>query len=97
MQLDFDIIRNFFTKQPVVKAWLFGSFARGDQNDQSDVDIIVVFDEKAKVSLFDHIAIMQALEKILKISVDLVTAGTLHPLINEQAEKDKILIYERTT
>ena len=35
------IIQNYFTTQPVVKAWIFGSFARGEADDQSDFDILV--------------------------------------------------------
>lgn len=45
------IIQEYFKTQPVEKAWLFGSFARGEETENSDVDILVVFDKNAKVSL----------------------------------------------
>jgi len=35
-------IADYFKTQPVVKAWLFGSFARGEETPLSDVDILVV-------------------------------------------------------
>ncbi len=38
------IIADYFKTQPVVKAWLFGSFARGEETPESDVDILVEFD-----------------------------------------------------
>ena len=39
-----DNIRQYFSTQPVRKAWLFGSFSRGEETAQSDVDILVEFD-----------------------------------------------------
>ena len=38
-------IADYFKTQPVLKAWLFGSFARGEQTPESDVDILVQFDQ----------------------------------------------------
>ncbi len=38
------IIADYCKTQPVVKAWLFGSFARGEETPESDVDILVEFD-----------------------------------------------------
>ena len=37
-------IVTYFKTQPVLKAWLFGSFARGEQTEKSDIDIMVAFD-----------------------------------------------------
>ena len=37
-----DTIREYFKTQPVLKAWLFGSFARGEETEDSDVDITVI-------------------------------------------------------
>ena len=37
-------IAEYFKTQPVVKAWIFGSFARGEETPTSDVDILVVLD-----------------------------------------------------
>lgn len=44
-------LRDYFATQPIEKAWLFGSYSRGEQTEESDVDILVTFDDKAKVSL----------------------------------------------
>ena len=92
-------IRTYFETQPVLKAWLFGSYARGEQTADSDVDILVVFDQEdgKKVSLLRHIGIALGLEDLLGKKVDLITEGTLLPFARESAEKDKILIYERAS
>lgn len=90
-------IQRYFAGQPVAKAWLFGSASRGEETPDSDVDILVKFDPDANVGLFKHAAMIRDLEAILCRAVDLVTEGTLFPWVNEQIEKDKILIYERKT
>ena len=91
------IIANYFKTQPVLKAWLFGSYARGEETPQSDVDILVVLDQKTGkgVSLLKHISIANGLEDLLGKKVDLITEGTLLPFVLETAENDKTLIYER--
>ena len=89
------IIQNYFTTQPVVKAWIFGSFARGEADDHSDIDILVSFDKDAKVSLFQYAHIICQLEELLQRKVDLVEEGTLLPFAQQTANHDKILIYER--
>ena len=94
-----NVIRAYFATQPVLKAWLFGSYARGEQTPDSDVDILVVFDEEngRKVSLLRHIGIALGLEDLLGKKVDLITEGTLLPFAKETADKDKVLIYERAS
>ena len=94
-----NVIRAYFATQPVLKAWLFGSYARGEQTPDSDVDILVVFDEEngRKVSLLRHIGIALGLEYLLGKKVDLITEGTLLPFAKETADKDKVLIYERAS
>lgn len=88
-------IRLFFASQPVDKAWLFGSFSRGEETPESDLDILVSFIPGARVSLLDHARMQLALEEKTGRPVDLVTEGTLLPFAASSAEHDKILIYER--
>ena len=92
-------IQAYFATQPVLRAWLFGSYARGEQTPDSDVDILVVFDQKngKRVSLLKHIGIALGLEDLIGKKVDLITEGTLLPFAQETAEKDKVLIYERVS
>lgn len=91
-----DNIRQYFTTQPVKKAWLFGSFSRGEETAESDVDILVEFDRTGKpVTLLTYARIWRELEERLGRSVDLVEEGTLKPYAVESANHDKQLIYER--
>jgi len=88
-------IANYFKTQPIQRAWLFGSFARGDESPLSDVDILVQFDEGG-VSLLKHAAMICELEKILDRPVDIVPEKMLRPRVRESVDQDKKLIYERT-
>ena len=90
-------IADYFKTQPVLKAWLFGSFARGEETPLSDVDILVEFDDEARVSLLKHAAMICDLEDLLDRSVDLVEDGMLLPFAVESANQDKKLIYERAS
>ena len=90
-------IADYFKTQPVLKAWLFGSFARGEENYFSDVDLLVEYDENARVSLLTHAGIICDLERILDRRVDLAKEGTLRPRIAESVNRDKKLIYERAS
>ena len=88
-------IAEYFRTQPVLKAWLFGSFAREEQRDDSDIDILVKFDHSTPIGLFASARMWRELKEILGRDVDLVEDGTLRPLIAEDANIDRQLIYER--
>ena len=87
-------IVQYLKTQPVVKAWLFGSFARGEETPESDVDLLVAYDDNG-ISLLKHAAMIVDLEDILHRPVDIVEDGTLLPFAVESANRDKRLIYER--
>lgn len=89
------MIAEYFKTQPITKAWLFGSWARGEQTRDSDIDLLVVYDEKARVSLLKHAAMICDLEEILNRPVDIVEEGTLRPFAVASVNRDKQLIYER--
>ncbi|MBR4324122.1 MAG: nucleotidyltransferase domain-containing protein [Bacteroidales bacterium] len=90
------IIANYFETQPVVRAWLFGSFARGEQTSESDVDILFVPDESgAPFTLLTMGGMYMDLSKLLGRKIDLVEEGTLKPSVEKYVDKDRILIYER--
>ncbi len=84
-------------KQPIVKAWLFGSYSRGEETPESDVDILVEYDPNSRISLMTISRIMVALSDAVGKKVDLVEEGHLLPFAQESVEKDKILIYERAS
>lgn len=88
-------IRNYMANQPIDKAWVFGSFSRGEETDESDVDILVRFAPNATVTLMTYCDIKNALQDLLKRPVDLVEEGQLKPFARQSADNDKLLIYER--
>ncbi len=90
-----DMIANYFKTQPIQRAWIFGSFARGEETQLSDVDLLVQYDENARISLLKHAAMICELEKLLDRPVDIVEDGTLRPRVKESVNRDRRLIYER--
>lgn len=90
-----ETLRQYFSTQPVLKAWLFGSFSRGEETQDSDVDIIVALDKSKPIGL-KFFGMWSDLEELLGRKVDLVSDDTLLPFAKESAERDKILVYERT-
>ena len=89
------IIADYFKTQPVVKAWLFGSFAPGEETPESDIDILVQYDSDARISLLTISHMMGELERSTGRRVDLIEDGCLLPFAVESANRDKQLIYER--
>lgn len=91
-----NVLNQYFNTQPVLKAWLFGSFSRGEETPDSDVDIIVLLDKSQPIGL-KYFGMWSDLEALLGRKVDLVSDGTLLSFAQETANHDKILIYERTS
>ena len=89
------LIADYFKTQPVLKAWLFGSFARGEETEDSDLDILVEYDKNARISLLTISHMMGELEKSTGRRIDLIEDGCLLPFAVESANRDKVLIYER--
>ena len=87
-------ISRYFENKPVLKAYIFGSFARNEVNDESDIDILVDLDYSHKIGLL-FVQMKLDLENLLHKQVDLVSSNGLSPFIKSQIEKEKKLIYER--
>ena len=89
------IVADYFKTQPVLKAWLFGSYSRGEQTKESDVDILVQYDRSQRIGLLKIAGMHIDLENLLGHKVDIVEDGILRPWAVESVNKDKCLIYER--
>lgn len=87
-------IQHYFADKPVERAWLFGSFARNEQEADSDVDVLIEVDFSSPVGL-EYIHWWMDLENELNRKVDLVCEGTLSKYIVPFVDQDKQLIYER--
>ena len=89
-------IADYFKTQPVLKAWLFGSFARGEERPDSDIDILVQLDYSQPVGL-QFFGMFEDLKDILGRNVDLVSDRTLASFARKNVDHDKRLIYERAS
>ena len=69
---------------------IFGSVARGEATQTSDLDILVDFN--SRISLFDLIDLEEKLSDALHCKVDLVTERSLHPSIKQFIDKDIVFI-----
>jgi predicted nucleotidyltransferase/plasmid maintenance system antidote protein VapI len=85
----------FANDKRIDKAWLFGSFVRNEDNYKSDIDLMIRFNEKAKISLFDLADIQYHLEELTGRKIDLGEEGMLKPFAWETAKNDLISIYEK--
>ncbi len=89
-----NIVAKYFRNKPVLKAYIFGSVAKGEANSDSDIDILVDLDYSQRIGLL-FIQMKIDLENLLHKKVDLVSSKGLSPYIRLQIEKEKLLIYER--
>ena len=73
-------------EHPIRSIGVFGSWARGEQTPESDVDLLIEFD--APVGFFEFFDIQEKLEKMLGVRVDLVTPRGLRPQLVERVMRD---------
>jgi predicted nucleotidyltransferase len=74
-------------------AWLFGSYARGEEKLNSDVDIMIELNQHKQYSMFDMLDISFLLENKINRKVDLVEKGCLKDYALQTATNDLIKIY----
>jgi len=89
-----EAINNYFRARPVLKAYLFGSYVRGEADDRSDIDILVDLDYSQKIGL-QFVQMKIDLEKLLNANVDLVSSNGLSEYIRPFVDSEKQLIYAR--
>ena len=87
-------IQQYLRDQPVLKAYLFGSFVRGEAGITSDIDLLLELDYSHTIGL-KFVQMQLDLENLLHKKVDLVSAAGLSPHIKPHIDKEKQLIYAR--
>ncbi len=87
-----NIVMPILKEAGVTRSAFFGSYAKGEENDKSDVDIIVDFPRGR--SLFDLSDLQFKLESALGKKTDAVTYKSLHPLLKNRILSEQITIFE---
>jgi predicted nucleotidyltransferase len=91
-----EIIKKYFNNdKKILKAWLFGSFSRGENDYKSDIDIMIQVTDDSRFSLFDLAEIQYQLERNIPYKIDVVMRGGIKPHIMARIKSDLKLIYER--
>jgi len=88
-------LKRYFSTQPVKRAFVFGSVARNEESEESDIDILVEIDQQVRLGLVKFARIKFDLEDLFHRKVDLLAEGGISKFIVPYINKDKILIYER--
>lgn len=89
------VLRDFFKNKPVLKAYLFGSYARNEENKESDIDILVDLDYEKGADFFGFIDMKDELSILMNSSVDLVSSNGLSKHIKPIIDAEKQLIYSK--
>jgi predicted nucleotidyltransferase len=87
-----EILEKSKKNEDISKAYLFGSYARGEETSLSDVDIRLEVNDN--FTLFDLTELAYNLEEKLNKKVDIITSGNLDELLYEEIKKEEICIYE---
>ena len=90
-------------KYGIRQVYLFGSYARNEATEHSDVDLLITRHGSRIKSLLDMGAFCEDLEHSLEKRVDVVTMESLafpinsqhNPLFAEQLYKDRVMLYEK--
>jgi uncharacterized protein len=77
----------------IVRVRVFGSVARGDATEASDVDVLAQFDDATPISLIGLVRIENQLSDLLGRKVDLVQERSLKPRIRANVEREAVLVF----
>jgi uncharacterized protein len=91
--IEINKIKIFFADKPVKKIYLFGSYARGEADENSDVDFLIDWDYTKPIGL-NYVFWREDIERILHKKVDFVSSDFISPYVEKNINKEKKLIYE---
>ena len=80
-------------KLGVRSMYLFGSTLRDEARPDSDVDLFFDYDQNLRFSLFDLMDVKTLLEEALTTSADVMTRGSLHPLLKDDIERTALRVF----
>lgn len=85
------IVEPIARKYGVERVYLFGSYARGDVNENSDVDLRI--DKGSLKGMFALCGLYTEIEEALQMKVDILTTGNLEDDFLRKIQKEEVLLY----
>ncbi len=89
---DTSALVNLCRENDVAKLEVFGSTARGEANDNSDVDLVVAFSKRK--SLLALVSLERKMSAALGRKVDLLTEAAISPYLRDSIKRDLRVVYE---
>lgn len=74
----------------VKRIGVFGSYARGEQRPDSDLDLLIELERPTRITLLDLVDLQEHLSERLQVEVDLALKGNLRPRIGERIQQEVI-------
>lgn len=71
---------------------VFGSYVRGEQEERSDLDILVDFEEDAPLTLIGFVGLQNSLSDLLGVKVDLVERKGLKPRMGDRVVREALAV-----
>ena len=87
-----ETVTDYFKDKPVKKVYLFGSYARGEATENSDVDLGIEM-ANVRIGLWQYAGMALGLEELLKLKIDLIETHLMHNWVRRGFDRDKIEIY----
>jgi predicted nucleotidyltransferase len=72
---------------------LFGSLARGEADDESDIDILVDLQSDAPIGVFEYVGLIQFIEDVFSVKVDVANRARLRPHVRPSAEREAVYAF----
>ena len=88
-----DRMKDILKRNNVSMLGLFGSYSRGEESGNSDIDLLIKFSKK--ISLLAHIKLQRELSELLGKNVDLLTENSISPYLRENIMNDLRVVYEK--
>ncbi|HLC90157.1 MAG TPA: nucleotidyltransferase domain-containing protein, partial [Candidatus Nanoarchaeia archaeon] len=86
------IVLPLLQKEKIIKAGVFGSYARGEQTKRSDIDILIQYRRNSRKSLLNVVQLERKVGEALGKKVDIITYDELSPYLRQRILHDEVSI-----
>ncbi len=90
-------LKNFCQRHHIRQLALFGSYLREDFGQESDIDVLVAFEDDAQIGFLALARIQRELSELLQREVDIVPVAGLKPVIRDDVLRESEGVYPRMT